>query len=96
MQVIIQSVLNLISQLLPSLGNGATEEVIAAIVKAAIDLLALAIKFDPALVAEVQGIIASLQSTGALTQDQIATLDAANKSADGDFAAAVVADAAGA
>ena len=42
MQVIIQSVLNLISQLLPSLGNGATEEVIAAIVKAAIDLLALA------------------------------------------------------
>lgn len=91
MEIAIQALLAIVQALLPDLGVASTN-VIAKIVDALVQLEPVIAKAVPALIQEVQGVIASLQSSGALTADQMTALTTLNASVDAALAAAIAAD----
>ena len=87
----IQILLTLIQGLLPSLGVASTsvvDQILAALIQIVPIISANAANF----LQPVQNIIAALQSSGALTADQLAALAALDAQVDAAFDAAVAAD----
>lgn len=83
----IEALLALISGLLPSLGIGSAT-VIGKIIEALVTVVPIIANNLPNLLASVKNIIAALQTSGAVTQDQLDQLAALDAQVDAAFEAA--------
>ena len=80
-ELIIQAILDLVVELLPSISGGSTSAVAKAV--ALLDkIVPTIIAAFPNLIASVQGIISALQSSGNLTDAQMTALEAQAASLD--------------
>lgn len=86
----IEALLSLISGLLPSIGVGSTT-VVAKIIEALVMVVPIIANNLPNLLASVKNIIAALQTSGAVTDEQMAQLAALDAQVDAAFETAATA-----
>lgn len=89
MTAAVQALLALIEALLPQIGVNSA--IVDTILKGLIQVLPIVVQEAEDLVPAVKNIIAALSANPATTADQLATLQALDKQADGDFEAAATA-----
>jgi hypothetical protein len=88
MEIAIETLLTLISGLLPELGANAATSVVEKILAALISIVPVIASAAPNFITEVKNIIAALQQSGAVTPDQITQLQQLDAQCDAAFDAA--------
>ena len=91
MSALIPVILSLLQTLLPSLTASGTVGIVAKIVETLIQIVPIVVQEVRDLIPEVKNIIAALQSTDGITEDQMAALEALDAQCDADFEAAATA-----
>ena len=87
LSIAIQTLLSMISGLLPALGVSSSS-VVAEIIAALEAIVPVIVQNAPNFIAPVQAIIAELSGSGTVTADQVTTLQALDEACDNAFEAA--------